>query len=162
MRKDDKKLNEKIAKVLKENALLLFDSEYNATKFDYQRHICSKIAEIPGKNKTEKIENSIIIAISLFNSWIVHIEKSAYPYNWYGCVQIEEEWYSYGKNTPPYVVFNSLSPELVKNCPEYQIMVEGEYPLFLKKLPLLIGKNIIAKIGFFEDDGVNVIRLSYN
>ena len=150
-----------IDKVLMRNSLILFNLENEPVKFSYQRHICSNITEIPGKNKKEKINSSIILALSLWNSWEVHIQNTAYPYKWYGCVQIENKWLINGKNTPPYVIFNSENPDTIKNFIKFKRVDISEFPLDVNLIDLMKSKGLLIKKAYFEDKSI-VWRLCHS
>ena len=98
-------LNIHVNRIIYSNALILFDENSKPVKVDYERHTCSRLNETPGNGKNEKIFNSVIVAIYLWNSWEIHIKNSTYPFEWYGCVQVEDEWLQSGRGTPPLCCF---------------------------------------------------------
>ena len=150
----------KINEVLNKNALVMYNLAGDPIKFDYQRHICSNIKDLPGSNRKEKIFNSVILAISLWKNWEIHARKSMYPYNWYGCVQIENEWITDALDTPPYVIFNSENPDKIKNFESFKTIDIVDFPINLSQINFFNMNSIGIKKAFFEEDGSSVWRLT--
>jgi hypothetical protein len=123
--------------------------------------VCSKLSDLPGDNKFQKIVNSITMAISLWVSWEIHIKNSKYPFKWYGCVQIENIWLKNGKHTPPYVVFNSENPEKIQHFSIFNKISSNQLPDVFKKIDLTKSKGIVVKKAHFEDNNI-VWRLCYS
>jgi hypothetical protein len=124
----DKEVNGFIEKIFRLNMLQLFDLDGNFRTFEHQRHICSSLREIPGKTKKEKIKNSILGALYLCEIWRVHLIQSFYPFPYYICVQLENDWLenNYGKGTPPYVVLvtKNLVERVMNNPFFYNVKAE--------------------------------------
>jgi hypothetical protein len=152
MKKLDKELDVKISDILRKNSLLLFNLKSEAIKFDYQRHICTKLSDIPGKSEKEKIRNSIIVAISLWQCWEIHIRKTEYPFSWYGCVHVEDEWLKKGEFTSPYVIFDSKNDNKIKNSKNFSLVQWSEFPVKYNFNDHAYIKNLILKKGYFEED----------
>ncbi len=147
---------------LRTNAIILYNSKNQAERLDYDRHICRYLKEIPGKNKKEKILNSVMAAISLWNSWEIHIRNSRYPFPWYGCVQFDEEWIREGTGAPPYVIFNSIVPEEIQEFIIFKKANWQDLPLDTELIRKQISlPNIILKRAFFKDDDSIVWRICY-
>lgn len=156
---NNKELEVKISKLLSQNALILYDQNGEAIKFSYQRHICSEINEIPGNSLKNRIFNSIILALNLWDFWEIHIRNSKYPYRWYGCVQIEERWLKLAEDTPPYVIFNSESPTKIKEFSIFKNVDIGEFSLDIEKIEIFKLKKMIIKKAIFEEDNSTVWRI---
>lgn len=151
-----------IGSMLNRNSLILFNLENEPVKFSYQRHICSELNEIPGRNKDEKIINSIIMVLSLWISWEIHIQNSKYPYNWYGCAQIEDKWLINGENTPPYVIFNSENPDKIQNFAKFKKTDLNEFPFDISSFDLIKSRALFVKKAYFDADSSIVWRLSFS
>jgi hypothetical protein len=148
-------------KILMRNSLILFNLDNEPIKFSYQRHICSNFNEMPGENEEERIINSIILVLSLWYSWEIHIQNSKYPYKWYGCVQIENQWLINGKNTPPYVIFNSEIPDEIQNFVKFRKANTSDFPFDINSFDLMKSKGVFIKKAYFEDNSI-VWRLCHS
>lgn len=98
-----------IQKVCAQNMLQIYDMKGAFQKFDYQRHVCKSLNQVPGMSHTDKIINSIIAALHLGFLWAVHLYKTSYPLRWFVCIQVEREWLHHKrhqKGPSPYVILS--------------------------------------------------------
>jgi|GEM_PF-5830199 len=143
-----------LTKLLYGNPLLpLLNSKNEPYIFDIDRHICRNLNDIIGKNKEEKIYNSILMAIFLWSCWEIEIRNSNYPLNWYGCIQIQDDWIKDGTGAPPEVIFNSEYPDKVKFYDVFKTCNINEFPVKINFFKYLFPYNkIILKKAYFEPD----------
>lgn len=148
----DRQLKIEISKMLRKNSLILFNLKGQENTIVNNRHICSKISEIYGSNTNEKIFNSFILSIALWQNWTIHAKKSLYSLNWFSCVQVEDEWIKKGLGMPPEVIFNSEKPFQVKEFFREEIRIEETLNIFkrgfqyFEKDFLILKKDIDNKI----------------
>lgn len=98
-----------IQKVCARNMLQIYDMRGDFRKFDYQRHVCKYLKQVPGMTHTDRIINSIIVALHLGFLWSIHLHKTNYPLRWFVCIQVEREWLQqkrYQKGPSPYVILS--------------------------------------------------------
>jgi hypothetical protein len=158
----NKEMQAAVGRVLGINSLILYDLNNNSIRFAYQRHICSSLKEIPGKDKFAKIWNSIILTMSLWKSWEIHIQNSRYPHAWFGCVQADDQWLIAGEGTPPYVIFDSYTPDKIKHFEKFKTVAIDTFPFNLSDLQQQMNlRNLIVTQALFEEDNCIVWRL-YN
>lgn len=157
----EKEMNNAIGAMLNKNALLLFSIENIPLRLDYQRHVCETLSEVPGNNKKDKVLNSVIMAIHLWFSWDIHAQKSTYPYDWYGCVQVEDDWLLKDGKTPPYVIFNSIKPYAIMNFQKFQKESIANFPLDIYGYRVFALRKIITKLAVFDEDGSKIWRICF-
>lgn len=158
--KQKKDLYSKIDSVIGKNSLVLFDINGKPMPFSYQRHICDDLKSMPGESTQEKTINSVIIAIHLWYSWDAHIRNSTYPLEWYGCVQIENEWLEGIGQTPPYVIFDSINPQKIQNFNRFAKEPIEKIPFWEHLQNTLSLKSTILKKAEFDDKSI-VWRICY-
>ncbi|MFH1777632.1 MAG: hypothetical protein ABH952_08775 [Candidatus Omnitrophota bacterium] len=160
-KKTERNLQVAINEVLFRNALLLFNNKNKSELLYGDVHVCNKLSELPGRTKTERIVNSIIIAMHLWNSWEIHIRNSTYSFQWYGCVQVENEWLEKGKGVPPYVTFDSKEPLKIKDFKKFKSVKKSEFPFDIDFDKLFYHGKVIIKKAYFEEDEVTVWRICH-
>jgi hypothetical protein len=122
----DKATNEFVEGIFGSNMLQLFDLNGNFRILEHQRHVCSSLRDVPGKTKKEKMKNSILGALYLCEIWRIHLIKSFYPFPYYICVQLENDWLQNkrGEGTPPYVVL--VTRDLVGRVKDNPLFTDAE------------------------------------
>lgn len=127
-----------IQDVCAKNMLQIYDIRGDYfRKFDYQRHICKSLKQVPGMSHTDKIINSIIAALYLGFLWSVHLQKSNYPLSWFACIQVEKEWFQQKrcrKGPAPYVILSVEEVAVkVRDNPAFKIWT-GQHTIIKKVL----------------------------
>lgn len=145
-----------VQKVCARNMLQIYDMRGEFRKFDYQRHVCRSLKQVPGLSHTDKIINSIMVALHLGFLWSVHLHKANYPLPWFVCIQVEREWLQQKrcqKGPSPYVILSveELAAK-VMNHSAFKIWT-GQHPIIKKALERS-GLQSQMKVYFDEIHGI--------
>jgi hypothetical protein len=120
---------------LSRNSLLLIDLDGAPVQLDIQRHVCETIGDIPGGNLLDKVANSLCLAIHLMKYWKALVKAvSSYSFDYFCCVQVDEEWLNRGTGAAPYVVFNSKVAERVRSESSFAVLRLEEVDSLLGEL----------------------------
>jgi hypothetical protein len=96
---------------LRRNQVTLFSLQGEDLPLDYERHVADEIAveDFVWRSEHERIEYSLQLAIDVWASWEIHIEKSSYSRPHFGGVHVDQRWLDGSGESAPCIVMRNYT-----------------------------------------------------